>query len=136
ARATAVGRLGPAAVGGHHCGPGAVLPVVAGGDSDHGPECTYQQGEHGNDDDATNGGGHGLSSSPVDVDVAVSMQARGDELDVPELFVVDVHAVLQAQCADLLPPPELRPGPWVGAGVLRGLDDAAVVPRVGDREPA
>src|SRR5699024_8032513 len=129
ARAAAVGGLGPASVRGHHRGAGTVLPVVAGGEADNSPGRPGQQGEaeHGDDDDASNGGGHGgLSSSSVHVDVAVAMQAGGDELDVPELFVVDVHAVLQPQCADLLPAFELRPGAGVGAGGRRRGGRAAV----------
>src|SRR5699024_6761003 len=66
ARSAVVGGLGLAAVRGHHRGAGTVLLVVAGDEPEDGPGRPGQHGEaeHGDDDDASNRGGHGVSPHP------------------------------------------------------------------------
>src|SRR5699024_8751116 len=112
-----------AAVGRHHshtAAAGVLLAAVVTQAGDEPDRPGQQRDGHDRDgDSASNHGRHAVSPF-VDGDVLASVGAGGDELDMPELLVMDVHSVFQADLADRLPPLQLRSAAGVGAGPFLG----------------
>src|SRR5690625_2984931 len=123
-----------AAVGRHHshtAAAGVLLAAVVTQAGDEPDRPGQQRDGHDRDgDSASNHGRHAVSPF-VDGDVLASVGAGGDELDMPELLVMDVHSVFQADLADRLPPLQLRSAAGVGAGPFLGGGVPAVVAGVG-----